>query len=74
MRTAPTVAILRPTGRIGCSSCATGAVILAGLSEPAPQQRDEERCCEGHCYERESELFKHVHLPWAAGECERLGR
>jgi hypothetical protein len=61
MRAAPTVAILRPTGRIGCSSCATAAV--SWLFELAPQQRDEEGCCEGHCYERESELFKHVHLP-----------
>jgi hypothetical protein len=40
-----------------------GCRVLAGLSELAPQQRDEERCCEGHCYERESELFKHVHSP-----------
>ena len=44
-----------------------GCRVLAGLSELAPQQRDEERCCEGHCYERESELFKHVYLPWLPG-------
>jgi hypothetical protein len=40
-----------------------GCRVLARLSELAPQQREEERCCEGRCYERESELFKHVHLP-----------
>ena len=44
-----------------------GCGVLAGLSELAPQQREEERCREGHCYESESELFKHVHLPWLPG-------
>jgi hypothetical protein len=72
MRTAPTVAILRSTGRIGCSSCATAAVSWLGC--PSWLHSSGTRNCEGHCYERESELFKHVHLPWLPGECVRLGR
>jgi hypothetical protein len=72
MRTAPTVAILRPTGPIG-RSCATAAWSWLDLSDLAQQARDEERCCERHCYERESELFKHVHLPWLLGSVSVWG-
>jgi hypothetical protein len=50
-----------------------GYLVVVGLPGLAPQQCDEEWCCESHCYERESELFKHLISP-GCRECERLGR
>ena len=46
-----------------------GCRVLAGLFLLTSQQRDEKRCREGHCYERESELFRHVHPPWLRNVC-----